>query len=197
LVREVDRASFALAHALVRHALSAMDPRPAATWEFGVSPTGKPFVLGGGELRFSLSHTTGAAAVVVARDREVGVDIEPIDRPLHDLPRMLAVLSKAEQAELAELDEDARTRRFLEIWTLKEAYMKGIGQGLALPLDSFWFEESADGEVDVREANQPATKRNWRFWQDRPWPGYVVAVAAATTTTPMAWACRFWTPASD
>ena len=34
---------------------------------------------------------------------------------------------------------DDMPRRFVDIWTLKESYVKAMGQGLSIPLDSFWF----------------------------------------------------------
>ena len=52
--------------------------------------------------------------------------------------------SAAEAAQLRALTSDAQPRRFLQLWTLKEAYLKAIGTGLAGGLGrmSFMFESA-------------------------------------------------------
>jgi 4'-phosphopantetheinyl transferase len=69
--------------------------------------------------------------------RQLGVDIE-LWRPLGDEAALVRrFFSPAENATYAALAPAARTQGFFECWTRKEAYIKAVGQGLALPLDSF------------------------------------------------------------
>jgi 4'-phosphopantetheinyl transferase len=45
---------------------------------------------------------------------------------------------------------DRRRERFFELWILKEAFLKGIGCGLAMPLDSALFSLEESGSIDFR-----------------------------------------------
>jgi 4'-phosphopantetheinyl transferase len=81
----------------------------------------------------------GAAGLVACAvaDRRVGVDAEPLSRApaILDLgPRFLA---EAEREALSRLDAASRAYRAITLWTLKEAYAKARGLGLALPFRSF------------------------------------------------------------
>ena len=77
-----DRRDFIAAHALLRHALSAHGHRDAREWLFIPDANGKPELASApGErpqLAFNLSHTRGLVACVVARDVDVGIDVERV-----------------------------------------------------------------------------------------------------------------------
>jgi hypothetical protein len=90
------------------------------------------------DLRFNISHTDGLIACAVTIGREVGVDVET-RRPslLHDVAgRHFAPREVSDLRSLPELEQD---RVFFDYWTLKEAYIKARGFGLALPLGDFAF----------------------------------------------------------
>jgi 4'-phosphopantetheinyl transferase len=50
---------------------------------------------------------------------------------------MAQVFAPAEQAAVAATPADRRAEAFFKCWTSKEAYIKGLGDGLAIPLRSF------------------------------------------------------------
>lgn len=91
-------------------------------------PHGRPAVSGS-PLHFSVSHSEGVALLAFAGS-PVGVDIE---RPpaLDALSHLLPSLHARERAELAALPPAERAVAFAACWTRKEAYLKGIGIGLA------------------------------------------------------------------
>ncbi|MGW1642322.1 4'-phosphopantetheinyl transferase family protein [Streptomyces lavendulae] len=89
--------------------------------------------VAGSPVHFSLSHSGGVALLAFAAT-PVGVDVEtpPAPGPLtHLVPR----LHVRERAELAALPAGERAAAFATCWTRKEAYLKGLGIGLARGLD--------------------------------------------------------------
>jgi 4'-phosphopantetheinyl transferase len=57
--------------------------------------------------------------------------------------------------------------RFFELWTLKEAYVKARGLGLAIPLRAFSFQRSPAGEWRIEFA--AAIKDDPDGWRFRSW----------------------------
>lgn len=82
-------------------------------------------------LAFNLSHSGALALVAVARDREVGVDVERV-KPERDLVAVAErALAPAAAAAVREAAEPERARLFYELWTQHEARLKCLGVGLA------------------------------------------------------------------
>ena len=129
--------------ALVRHVLSqyATDLHPAE-WIFSENHHGKPAIAGPAgapRLSFNLSHTDGMLLCGVTQHHPVGVDVERIDRKTDVGAIADRFFSESEVNALLTLPEHAQTQRFFDYWTLKEAYIKARGLGLALPLGDFSF----------------------------------------------------------
>jgi 4'-phosphopantetheinyl transferase len=181
LVLERDRRRFLLTRALVRTMLSRYAGVPPAEWAFIANVHGRPEILdrprGVPDLRFNLSHTEGLIACAVTIGREVGVDVEHIQRRLtHDVAGRF--FAPSEVSRLKALPDDEQARAFFDYWTLKEAYIKARGFGLALPLADFAFTLSpaAPPQIAFEPAleDDPAT---WQFAQDWPTPVHRLAVA--------------------
>lgn len=145
LRRPEDRAAYALAHGLLRLELGRASGVAPGDWRFVPTPHGKPVVARpqmppGPALDFSLTHTTGLVAVAIGRGVRVGVDAEASDRPVDPDEIAADVLSPIERAGLAAAaGPGERHRRFLVLWTLKEAYAKGLGLGVRLPFAEVAF----------------------------------------------------------
>lgn len=112
---------------------------------------GKPFVSPscisqtscGHPVYFNLSHS-GAYAVLAVSDREVGIDIEGKSSNYLSVARRF--FCPEEYADITDPgDEAASAGRFLEYWTMKEAYVKYVGKGLLIPLHSFRMVRNDDG----------------------------------------------------
>ena len=117
-------------------------------------------------------------ALAIARRRPVGIDAEHIERTLEWQQLVRDVLAEPEAAFLAGLPESERSRCFFRFWTLKEAYIKGCGKGLSIPLKSFWFELAAAGSPRIRFAlAQPRDSETWSFWRSDRIPMHELAVA--------------------
>jgi 4'-phosphopantetheinyl transferase len=138
---ERDRHAFVLAHAFLRRILSCYRPVLPASWRFQRGTWGKPEIAGQPErpLQFSLSHTKGCIACAVTRGQEVGIDVERTGTVPDELAFATRFFSPPDAAMLASLHGEVRTRRFYELWTLREAYAKARGLGLSMPLDRVAF----------------------------------------------------------
>lgn len=171
-VRPVDADTYAVAHALVRQTLSAHGSTPPRDWQFVTNAHGCPFVVdtqaGAPRLEFNLSHTAGLVAVAITRGRHVGVDVERVTRVVMEgvAERHFA---EAEVRDLGRLPPADRPRAFFEYWTLKEAYIKARGKGLAIPLGDFAFHlrPPAPPAIAFVEGFDDVPHR-WQFWQ--AWP---------------------------
>jgi 4'-phosphopantetheinyl transferase len=134
--READRAEAIVVAAFRRAVLARETGEPPRALRFrtdcrwcGDPGHGKPALAGreGEGISFSLSHTAGLALLAVAA-REVGADVERrVDWDVRPAARL--ALSGAESARVADAPEGG-VADFLDLWTRKEAYLKGIGLGL-------------------------------------------------------------------
>lgn len=136
-----DRLHFLLSRVMLRTVLASCLNVPPAKIEYTTNAFGKPVVKGADSLRvhFNLSHSHGAIVCAVSRDREVGVDVEDWSRPVQYLDLAERYFEAREFAHLTRLERERLPAAFFAIWTLKEAFVKAIGQGLTFPLDSFAF----------------------------------------------------------
>jgi 4'-phosphopantetheinyl transferase len=160
---EKRRREILLTRALVRTVLSGYTGADPLSWRFGVGEHGRPFIDGPAAFDFNLSHTEGMIVCLVAKAPMLGVDVEFMPRRGQLTEVAEHFFAAPECAALRAVPDDEKRHRFFTYWTLKEAYVKARGTGLALPLDAFWFEiEGAKPFIsfDARIEDDPAA---WRF----------------------------------
>ena len=181
LIFDRDRRRFLLTRALVRTTLSRYAAVRPAEWAFITNVHGRPEILdrprGVPDLRFNLSHTEGLIACAVTIGREVGVDVEHVQRRLtQDVAGRF--FAPREVQDLRALPEDEQPRAFFDYWTLKESYIKARGFGLALPLADFAFVLAPP--APPRIAFEPVLEDDpdtWQFAQDWPTPAHRLGLA--------------------
>lgn len=137
---EKDRRHFTLARAAMREILGRYLGLTARDLCFSYGPKGKPELAGRLEetgIRFNLSHSSGLALLAVTQGLTVGVDIEWIkhDFATNDIAEKF--FSATEVHALRSLPAGQQTEAFFSCWTRKEAYIKALGEGLSVPLESF------------------------------------------------------------
>lgn len=196
-VFEKDRDVYTLAHGMLRSVLSLAHPVSEEAWRFESSPGGRPEIASPSidpRLRFSLSHSGEWAAVAVCRQVDIGVDLEDMTRRV-DLDLTTRSFSAEERKELARRTGDEQRAYFFSLWTLKESYMKGTGQGLSTPLDAISFSIDAGDVVHFDSTDVvggPSSR--WRFRVVRDWPGVCIATANVDPAGALRWRDRFFLP---
>lgn len=134
--RPVDALLYSASHIALRRLLGARLGIPAAAVPFTREPCptcggphGRPAVADVAHLHFSLAHTRGLALVALAAT-PVGVDVERMPR-VQTVARCLPALHPDERAEIEAAPPKTRRQAFAQLWTRKEAYLKGVGTGLS------------------------------------------------------------------
>jgi 4'-phosphopantetheinyl transferase len=166
---ERTRREYLLARGLARTVLASYTGIPPRALRFTADAFGKPVLCvpaADPGVHFNLSHSHGVIVCAVAMARQVGIDVEDGGRRIEFLDLAERYFAAPEVAHLHRLPDDERQAAFFAIWTLKEAFVKAIGQGLSFPLDSFAFELERDR---LRHFRPPTTlPGSWRFFQFEP-----------------------------
>jgi 4'-phosphopantetheinyl transferase len=161
-----------MARTLVGDAIG-VDPR---TWTWREAPRGRPEI--DADISFNIAHSAGMVVCAVARVGPVGVDVEHRHRPPVD-PRMVRRFFAPAEADDIErhLDAVSRQDQFLKYWTLKEAYLKARGCGIAVHLPDLCFTIAPDA-IRLDRLNGFADDREWSFVLEAPDEAHFIAAAA-------------------
>jgi len=175
-----DQERFLAARILLRFMLSAHTGVSPEDWRFESDEHGRPHITAPTShrrIRFSITHTSGLVACAVTGRGDVGVDAEAHDRESRTVDVAHRFFSAPEVACLDSCPPEQHQHLFFDIWTLKEAYVKALGRGLALPLDRFSFDLSVPPPQVPFETELGDPADEWAFALERPTQRHSVAVA--------------------
>jgi 4'-phosphopantetheinyl transferase len=170
-----DRNRFVVARGLLRELLGKYLRQAPPDLEFSYGQHGKPSLSGrnaSSGLCFNLSHSAGLVVYAIARERNLGIDVEHVRPESAGEDIAKRYFSVREVSELQTLPPEERVQGFFHCWTRKEAYLKATGMGLQIPLDSFAVSLMPGkpaqflGGVELR----------WHLAAHDPAEGYVAAV---------------------
>ena len=185
---EQDRRNRALAYSLVRTTLSRYCELNPLDWTFSRDGNGKPVhVNETGKtpgLTFSLSHTPGCVVCAIAPGLDVGVDVERIDLRFDWADVAGRYFGADEIVQLEARPAQGRTTRFVELWTLKEAYCKATGTGLTEPMPRFHICSAGSSITSI--SSPDLDPHTWQFGLFTVEPHFRVGVAIACNN-PGAW----------
>lgn len=145
---EKDKVRHIVAHGLLRLILCRYIKAGPGDFRFTAGKRGKPVLdnLNPGDIRFNLSHSGKFVVYAVTVGAEVGVDIEFM-KEIKDAGEIVGrFFSGQEIGEYNKLPAGQRKEAFFTCWTRKEAFIKAVGEGLYMPLDSF----SVSPDPDVK-----------------------------------------------
>jgi 4'-phosphopantetheinyl transferase len=128
-------------------------------------------------LEFNQAHSGKFAAYAFAVGCEPGVDIEEV-RPIREQENIVSrFFSREEREEWMGLDLSQRDEAFFRCWTRKEAYIKALGDGLSMPLDSFRVSLRPEVPASLTAAAGDPAAGKWSLYSLAPEDGYAGSLA--------------------
>lgn len=174
---ESKRTECIVSRGTLREVLSRYIDAVPGELRFDYGEHGKPY-LRGERISFNVSHSGNTLLIAVTTNEEVGIDVERVRSDLAHEKVARRFFSPAEVEELSSLDAALRPRAFFRCWTLKEAFVKVKGVGLALPLDQFDVTVAPDGPVALLGTRPDEEERERWALSDLPVDGdYFAALA--------------------
>ncbi|MCR8644583.1 4'-phosphopantetheinyl transferase superfamily protein [Paenibacillus sp. N1-5-1-14] len=172
-VRKEDRDRALVGALLTRSTIEELCRIPIQEIELAANAYGKPHLPAYPDFHFNISHS-GEWVVGAFDSAPIGVDVEqiqPIDLAIAD-----RFFTKQERDYIVNVAEQKQLERFYDFWTLKESYIKAVGKGLSIPLDSFWMQITESESISLH------TEEKSQSWQFRQYPlhaDYKLAVCAS------------------
>ncbi len=146
------RGRFILCRAALRVYLSEMMGILNSDLSFTMERNEKPKALVRGHevpWNFNVSHTAGHGLLAFAPRGRIGVDIELRNERYGTNDELHKVLSDHERELLMHTKPQDRADLFVKFWTLKEAFIKAIGEGFRADTTAFTIPDSImTGEDD-------------------------------------------------
>jgi len=141
---------FLATRTLCRGVLAEICSLPPSELQFTESAYGRPALVPNAPFDFNLTNTESLVACVIGAGT-VGADAEPLQRleSIHEVAHM--VFTDAERERLKRAPELG-----LDLWVLKESYMKAVGYGMSLPPSTFEMRQGDDGHWSVAHVAVPA-----------------------------------------
>lgn len=125
-------------------------------YEYGIHD--KPVLKGYESEFFNISHS-GKHVVVAFSDQAVGIDVEAIKKDRRNIAQRFFTETEIEDMNSMN-GVGEQIRYFYQLWTLKESYMKAIGDGMTMSLRSFAFSKK-ESEYQLLFSKYD---RNWQFY---------------------------------
>lgn len=174
------RDRYVVAHGVLRHLLARYLGDEASGLRFDALGGGKPVLAGprGRGLSFNLSHSEHRAVLAVSDGREIGVDLERVRLDMDILALARSTFAAGEFEVLRHLPAHRQAPAFFRYWVAKEAVLKGEGEGLGLPVDSFEIVFEGEGLARVTPREGSRVRADWTIRERSLGPEWPVAVAA-------------------
>jgi 4'-phosphopantetheinyl transferase len=179
------RHSFTRSRGSLRLLLSHYLGHPPNEIQLISRPKGKPILGDSSLIDFNASHSGQMAIYAFTVGCELGIDVEQL-RKLDDAESIAArFFSTAEASELLSLTQEQRGPAFFRCWTRKEAYIKAVGDGLAIPLNRFQVTLLPGIPARfVQLASDMGTAADWTLDHLELAPGYLGALAYRDSRRP-------------
>jgi 4'-phosphopantetheinyl transferase len=173
---EEDRVRWAAGRGALRELAARYLGASPGELRFEYGPAGKP-QLPDAPIRFNLSRSKDAVLIAFASSGEIGADVERVRAGYDGADIAGRFFAPGEAASLAALPEGTRSEAFFRVWTAKEAYLKGRGEGLGFPLDAFEVSVEGHGPRRLRAHRDAGEIARWWLVPLSPAPRWAAALA--------------------
>jgi 4'-phosphopantetheinyl transferase len=179
---QTDRDMFLLGRVMARSLVARALGVGPREWEWREGPRGRPEIAdpaAAGRVSFNIAHSAGLVVCAISTDGgTVGVDVEHRLRPPVDARMVRRYCAPYEVADIERQGPSAWQDQFLKYWTLKEAYLKARGVGIAVHLSDLSFTLGADA-IRLERLNSLSADddADWAFVLDASSPTHFVAAA--------------------
>ncbi|PXV95735.1 4'-phosphopantetheinyl transferase [Lachnotalea glycerini] len=147
---EEDKVRSLMAEIVLRYALCWHYKLSKKDVTFQYNEYGKPYLAKYQDIYFNISHS-GEWVVCGIGDIPLGVDVEMVAHGNIDLAKRF--FTNQEYSYIMQQPLNNQPYAFCSLWTLKESYIKAVGKGLGIALDSFRFEEKENKIYLYHEEN--------------------------------------------
>ena len=129
--------------------------------ELGRRKKGKPYSIDNPNLNFNISNSGKTAVIAFSYDSEIGIDIEQM-RHLPDLDELINRNFTSREIKFITAKTEDKERRFFRFWTVKESYLKAIGEGMRLTPDNLEF-AIENGSIRLLSVKGVFEQEDWNF----------------------------------
>jgi 4'-phosphopantetheinyl transferase len=168
-----EREKFILRRCMLRRLLGEYLGTPPKALRFRYGPAGKPELVSDAQsaIRFNLSRSGSVVICVLARERDVGVDVE---RLCADVPAEIVdhFFSPREAAAFLRYPSELQRDAFFACWTRKEACLKAAGRSVSdlncidVPVSPLLC------SMQIPDMERSGSDRRWRLHDLRTYEGY-------------------------
>lgn len=176
--QEQGRMHFIASRILLRRILNLYLCCPAKELSFQTGPHGKPYLCpqknNFPKIHFNLSHSGEFVVLAFSPASPVGIDIETVRMKLRLETLVRRFFHPDEYSEFLRLDETSQKDFVFRRWTVREAFLKGIGSGLTISPDSFYVQE-LPAMFCIKKS-----QKDYSSWRIEPIPvpdGYYCSIA--------------------
>lgn len=137
-IKEADKKRSLISELLIRKAASDKLGIPVNRVNISYNPYGKPYIDNVRYFKFNVSHSESYVVIAISKYK-IGIDVEMNKKT--DFAIAERFFTKNEYQYIKSFTtESEKINAFYMLWTLKESYVKALGKGLGIPLNSFEFE---------------------------------------------------------
>lgn len=129
---EKDKKAFIIRKGVLRCFLSYYLQKLPSKINFGYEQNQKPLVKSKNSVYFNISHSYNQVVYAFSKLKPIGIDIEYYcTQKVNGENLAKKYFSEYENHIIQSLPLHLRQKKFFEIWTIKESYLKAIGVGLS------------------------------------------------------------------